>query len=551
MFLKLRKDQKDCIQICKENPKGKIIEPTGTGKTVVAIEVIKDAIIGNTTDEPLVIAVFSHRILLASQWIKSAYQSLIKDSNLPVNFINVNSGGLSNKLKEKIEKSLYEISGPEVSPVISTTDSNELEFQVNKLKGEGHHVIIACLYHSTKVLRDADIGTLSMKVCDEAHTIVNNDKFEVVHEIDCERSYFFTATPEATPSDNGNGMNNEERYGPVLYEMSPRRAIDIGAIVPPKIHFCGTQWKPERVEEILEENDYGATAELIYSAFQKHKEFIKEESFDPDKLGAKLLVIVRGQKELKGLFGYNEERKTLFNNTKTLNELREKYPRVKLYALSTDFGVLIDGKFYSSPVSNSNKEDFLYSLYDILDNDDAIIFHYDMISEGIDVPGITGLLPLRNIESKTKFIQNLGRAVRIHPVDRSRIENKELSPKDRNNYIKPHAHVILPCCFQDKEDFIEKYANIIEAFRSDYEFKSGEIVSNERQSPNPVDTDEDGQPPEVVVIAKDAIDDFYHLREEESMTMQEIIQASSLFRFLRNGDFSVIEMLGEEAGIIF
>jgi superfamily II DNA or RNA helicase len=42
-----------------------------------------------------------------------------------------------------------------------------------------------------------------------------------------------------------------------------------------------------------------------------------------------------------------------------------------------------------------------------------LIFHYDILSEGIDVDGITGVALMRNM-SLSKLLQTIGRAVRVY-----------------------------------------------------------------------------------------------------------------------------------------
>ena len=54
------------------------------------------------------------------------------------------------------------------------------------------------------------------------------------------------------------------------------------------------------------------------------------------------------------------------------------------------------------------------------DNEDAILFHYDILTEGIDLPAITGVLPLRDLPL-IKLIQNVGRSVRLLKEDRENL----------------------------------------------------------------------------------------------------------------------------------
>ena len=42
-----------------------------------------------------------------------------------------------------------------------------------------------------------------------------------------------------------------------------------------------------------------------------------------------------------------------------------------------------------------------------------MIFHYDILSEGIDVDGITGVFLMRNL-GLAKLLQTIGRAIRVY-----------------------------------------------------------------------------------------------------------------------------------------
>jgi len=57
-------------------------------------------------------------------------------------------------------------------------------------------------------------------------------------------------------------------------------------------------------------------------------------------------------------------------------------------------------------------------MKELRDCDNALIFHYDILSEGIDVDGITGVVLLRNMQH-AKLLQTIGRAVRVYKANPS------------------------------------------------------------------------------------------------------------------------------------
>jgi hypothetical protein len=114
-----------------------------------------------------------------------------------------------------------------------------------------------------------------------------------------------------------------------------------------------------------------------------------------------------------------------------------------------------------------------------------LILHYDILAEGIDVPGITGIMPLRTL-GKSKFLQTFGIAARLDYEDRGRIETGEISPNDLEQMIKPYAWVIVPTIIHEDADSKEHISNLITELR-DYGFKPSEdIVSTDSKNGRPV-----------------------------------------------------------------
>ena len=106
---------------------------------------------------------------------------------------------------------------------------------------------------------------------------------------------------------------------------------------------------------------------------------------------------------------------------------------------------------------------------------EIIILHYDILAEGIDVPGITGIMPLRTL-GKAKFLQTFGRAARLDIEDRERITNGEITPDQLSEMNKPYSWVIVPTIVHEDADSKEHIGQLITELR-DYGFKPSEDIT--------------------------------------------------------------------------
>jgi hypothetical protein len=171
-----------------------------------------------------------------------------------------------------------------------------------------------------------------------------------------------------------------------------------------------------------------------------------------------MLVSVKGVGDIEKFFESEQYKQLISEN-------------VKIFAVASDerIGNNINGHKIS-------RKDFLKRLKE--DGKDItqkiIILHYDILAEGIDVPGITGIMPLR-ILGKAKFLQTFGRAARMHIEDRKRIENGEISPSDLEKMYKPYAWIIIPSIIDEDLDTKEYIAELIEELR-DYSFDPFESI---------------------------------------------------------------------------
>jgi hypothetical protein len=320
-----------------------------------------------------------------------------------------------------------------------------------------------------------NIGPLDACFYDECHYLVNGrleemSQFEAAFEINSTARVFMTATPKTTgenweyaPGIDNKGMQNTARYGEVVYRKSPRELIEAGAIVGPKAFLIGSEETDDAVADGQEAN---SKILVCHNVLQHLRQTIQQESSAPEKLGAKLLVVCDGQETLR----------RIFNNKERFDKFQKANPKLKIYGLSTEFGCYIDGEHHSQ-VTNTVKDNLLLALKSLQHEDEAIIFHVDMISEGLDVRGITAVLPFKNCGT-IKFLQNLGRGTRIHPDDAERIfETGELKPsREGKNYIKPSCYVYLPYLYEGRDDVTEEYEDRIFDMIEEYDFDPSELI---------------------------------------------------------------------------
>ena len=70
------------------------------------------------------------------------------------------------------------------------------------------------------------------------------------------------------------------------------------------------------------------------------------------------------------------------------------------------------------------------------DDKKFILFHYSILSEGINVRGLTHSVLLRNLPI-IEMAQTIGRVIRLHKYDYQDIQDNKISAGDTKSYRKP------------------------------------------------------------------------------------------------------------------
>lgn len=500
-----------------ENMKGKIILPTGSGKTLIQAEVVRRVIARVLQyGQVPVVKINSPRILLCFQLFEEIFNHL-NSHGVQSSYINYNSGKADDRFYATEIRKL----GGIYRQIVSTTSTQEVRDAYAKAVKANVPLIIFSTYHSAEKFASSKVVP-HLTIHDEAHNLVSTE-FSKAANLPSAGNLYFTATEKVTDSDEGIGMNNPEVFDNTIYVKSPKEMIDVGEMIPPRVHVVRAR-SGVTVDLNKLDRDYDALFRSIADAFFAHQRKLRETSFDSTKLGAKVLVVCRGQQDLIQMF-----------KTNIFTKFREEYPDVHIFALSSEFGLYMNGEYCTAPVTHTKKFAFLKKVKAMGAHEKAIIFHVDMIGEGIDVPGITGVMPFRNCEL-SKFVQNIGRASRLHPEDRKKVYANELKPEDKQHWIKPYSWVIIPTFLESSEDYRSRMEDIIHKLREDYGYipRQHTIIDNVKGLADDPDIDTVNAKDKKSPHADSGLDEFAHEFENVTLTEQiifadEISQAGKKF----------------------
>lgn len=423
-----REHQKQALTNVSNQDFGQILIPTGTGKTRIQVAIHTEDMIAKSlahTTGTYVIA--AHRLELTSQLLDNFLELVIKCG---IKFDILFIGSLKydfTQIKAKYATVNFSVCESEDT---STTKSSDIRRAKDIADSQGRHLIVVSTYHSFNRLDALD----SIDICtyDEAHVTIGEDFRDNIALVrpKIKRNYFFTATRRVIGDTQG--MNNADVYGPILYEVAPRKMIDAGEIVPPVLHTIRT----------VDYGDFANHSMLIrttISAFIEHKKYIKEYSAEPELLGAKLLVATKGTEDIE----------ELINDVVFEQFCSENNITVLSFSSSKTAGYTVNFKKVSRNETRS-------ALKGLSDKSDAILIHCDILTEGIDLPSITGVMSYRNL-NKTKLLQTIGRGTRLFSQDRQKLYSGEIMPGEYDKFVKPYCYVILPEHFwTEQETFITK-----------------------------------------------------------------------------------------------
>jgi superfamily II DNA or RNA helicase len=276
--------------------------------------------------------------------------------------------------------------------------------------------VIFSTYHSSRVINDAlqPGESFDLAIFDEAHMTTgwNEEERDRTLALDdrhipIKKRVFFTATPRhcTTRERDENGepklvysMNDERVYGRVAHQLSCRRAIELGIILPFKIIVSVTA-DPEVDNELLDEG-------MLYMASA------------PDGVWASFVANQIALAKLVKEFGI----KKVFSFHRTIKEA-EDFCSDKPYGI----GRHLPG-FKTRAISSKDTAERRKDVLDLMAKADrAVIANPGCLMVGVDVPSADAVALNSAIKSRINITQTIGRVQR----------------KDRRNPDKKLGYVLL------------------------------------------------------------------------------------------------------------
>ena len=431
-------------------PLKRAVIPTGGGKTLIESLFLNKQLSFSGSKIHLVLA---PRIALINQLIKD-YRDIAGQGYVALAF---HSG--------KDERDYHQIKWQE----FSTTSREKVEEEQERAKTLGKDLVIFSTYHSMGKLVDIDFNII---IADESQYLVAENYFETWQKLKGEQKLCFTATERHTTSENGRGLNNETVFGECVFQVTPKELIDGGWIVPPRLHIM-----------------YGKTEDSIKTLIDevinlaKYQDQVTRETMP----ASKILFAMKGTDDVK----------KVIENVKAI---KAEMPNHKIFTIVSNakYGSMVDGVKMA-------RGNFMKELREC---DNALIFHYDILSEGIDIDGITGVAVLRNM-IKSKLIQTIGRALRTFKANPS---------------AKPYAIVSVPV-LNDNDETRTWVGDIVGQIRdAGFEISIEEINYTSEDGPG-IDDD-------------DGLDDAYDFgkKKKTQKMLEDIIHEMELLEL--RGDLS-------------
>ena len=377
----LRPHQSRAIDAMKLSNKGCIYVPTGGGKTQIMIEDCKDRLL-NPDGKQLTFVIVAPRILLAQQ-LCNDFISQVTNS---IKVLHVHSG-----------ETKYE----QTTKVAEITHWNSINPHHNKF--------IFTTYHSLHRIVDSMVD-IDVLYCDEAHNSTNKNHFVGLSTATPNNSYFFTATPKYSRGMNERGMNNTKVYGNTLISVPAPELVKNGVILSPKLIVHETD--VTRTKHNAPEIDCKMVLDIIKN--------VKSE------LSPKVLVAAPNTTILWNML----------SKTNIISTLKRR--GYDIMHITSKHGAYVNRK-------KVNRQVFFDTLQKWGDDDNKkfILFHYSILSEGINVRGLTHTVLLRNLPI-IEMAQTIGRVIRLHKYDYNNIQNNVIPAGESQLYRKKHGVVTVP-----------------------------------------------------------------------------------------------------------
>jgi len=381
--MQLRPHQQRAHDAMESATVGQIYCPTGGGKTYIMIADLMRRV--KQLDNPSVFVVVAPRILLANQ-LHAEFSEFLTDAKV----MHVHSG-------ETME--------------FSSTKPHDISSFCVFQNGGGRHVMIFTTYHSLGRVVDSGIP-IDTIYFDEAHNSTGKGFFQSVKAVSkyANRRFFVTATPKHDRGHIQRGMNNVKVYGNVLESTPAPELLNNGSIVPPQV-------VPYETDEVrTKENAPLLDANNILGVLDRLDE----------TQGQKVLVAAPNTRVLW----------RMLSESYILEEIKQR--GYDVMHITSKHGAYVNKEKVS-------REKFFQTLdqWGKEKGRKFLVFHYSILSEGINVPGLTHCILLRNLPI-IEMAQTIGRVIRVNKDDARGISEGSITPGKFSMYRKSCGYVTVP-----------------------------------------------------------------------------------------------------------
>jgi len=377
--MKLRLHQSRVLDAMNQHKIGQIVIPTGGGKTLCMIMNLLQRFVQNPGQIAVVVA---PRILLAEQ-LSAEFLEFITSANV----MHVHSGETHHYSSTKSDKI--------ADWVTQHADTNRIIFTT---------------YHSLGRVVDAGVCA-DVAYFDEAHNSTQKKHFiaTAATSLSADSKYFFTATPKHHTNPNANGMNNVSIYGNVIHNVRAKELIETGCIIPPQVDTYKVDIT--RDKRTAAEADRNMIVDIL-------------DNIEHDN--PKVLVAAPSTKVMWNML----------TNSDILKELEDR-----------GYGILHITSKHGAYVNRTkvNREKFFDTLTEWGKDKSKkfVLLHYSILSEGINVPGLSHCIMLRQMPI-IEMAQTVGRVIRMDKDDAADIASGKIPAGACHLYRKQFGSVIVP-----------------------------------------------------------------------------------------------------------
>lgn len=459
------------------------ILPTAAGKSIIQASLINECIKRNGK----IIVTVAPSIELVNQ-LGYTYDSIIE--NDIISYIVSSEGRKNSNGIQEIENS---------------TNVLDILEKIIESKISDIPIVISSTYKSfdkiTKALKEIKIP-IDLICFDEAHHTTKTEYFNVIKKgIDeniIKDRLFFTATPSMSTTDTDviKCMNNKDIYGE-KYIVSMKSLVDKGYLCKALLSFVdGSSYLDKNrkciISNIIEErekqiNDILQSTEVV--------------SYDIDEILSILFSIDQTVKQCREFKNKNIDVKIIISCASV--------SKAHLLAfILNDIIKIIDNdvfneEWFIDAISSDSALTKNYSINKSRDlalskfkkDGNGIMCHYDVLSEGVDIPTCSRVIPLRGMCDRV-IVQTLGRTLRRVSND-IKLLKKHYNEHDFKNILtddynweKPYGGMIIPIYGDSEnikniiEDIFKKLLNAgIDFIADDIEyFTCGEIDNDSKSA---------------------------------------------------------------------